>query len=69
MFELLRSQRFYGEYLINAQGEDVVAGIRTPQNIPKKARLEAGSKELTMQESMPKAYNELVTIYKKLEKH
>ena len=60
---------FYGEYLINAQGEDVVAGIRTPQNITKKARLEAGSKELSMQESMPKAYNELVTIYKKLEKH
>ena len=60
---------FYGEYLINAQGEDVVAGIRTPQNITKKARLEAGSKELSMQESMPKAFNELVTIYKKLEKH
>ena len=60
---------FYGEYLINAQGEDVVAGIRTPQNITKKARLEAGSKELSMQESMPKAYKELVTIYKKLEKH
>ena len=60
---------FYGEYLINAQGEDVVAGIRTPQNITKKARLEAGSKDASMEESMPKVYKELVTIYKKLEKH
>ncbi len=60
---------FYGEYLINAQGEDVVAGIRTPQNITKKARLESGSKALSMEESMPKVYKELVTIYKKLEKH
>ena len=60
---------FYGEYLINAQGDDVVAGIRTPQNITKKARLEAGSKDASMEESMPKVYKELVTIYKKLEKH
>ena len=60
---------FYGEYLINAQGEDVVAGIRTPQNITKKARLESGSKALSMEESMPKVYKELVAIYKKLEKH
>ncbi len=60
---------FYGEYLINAQGEDVVAGIRTPQNITKKARLESGSKDLSMEEAMPKVFKELVTIYKKLEKH
>ena len=60
---------FYGEYLINAQGEDVVAGIRTPQNITKKARLESRSKDLSMQETMPKAFKELVAIYKKLEKH
>ena len=60
---------FYGEYLINAQGEDVVAGIRTPQNISKKARLKSGSKDLSMEETMPKVYKELVTIYKKLEKH
>ena len=60
---------FYGEYLINAQGEDVVAGIRTPQNITKKARLKSGSKDLSMEETMPKVYKELVTIYKKLEKH
>ena len=60
---------FYGEYLINAQGEDVVAGIRTPQNITKKARLEAKSDSLSMEETMPKVYQQLVKIYKKLEKH
>ena len=60
---------FYGEYLINAQGEDVVAGIRTPQNITKKARLEAKSDALSMEETMPKVYSQLVKIYKKLEKH
>ena len=60
---------FYGEYLINAQGEDVVAGIRTPQNITKKARLEAKSDALSMEETMPKVYEQLVQIYKKLEKH
>ena len=60
---------FYGEYLINAQGEDVVAGIRTPQNITKKARIEAKSDALSMEETMPKVYQQLVKIYKKLEKH
>mgnify|MGYP001177226442 FL=1 len=60
---------FYGEYLINAQGEDVVAGIRTPQNITKKARLDANSDALSMEETMPKVYWQLVKIYKKLEKH
>ena len=60
---------FYGEYLINAQGEDVVAGIRTPQNITKKARLEANSDAMSMEETMPKVYQQLVKIYKKLEKH
>ncbi len=54
----------YGEYLINAQGEDVVAGTRTPQYITKKARLEAKVKELSMQESMPKVYLELYRILK-----
>ncbi|MBL6758402.1 MAG: pyruvate, phosphate dikinase [Pelagibacteraceae bacterium] len=60
---------FYGEYLINAQGEDVVAGIRTPQNITKKARLEAKSDAPSMEETMPAVYGKLVKIYKKLEKH
>ena len=60
---------FYGEYLINAQGEDVVAGIRTPRNITKKERLESGSKDLSLEETMPEAFAELTKIYKKLENH
>ena len=60
---------FYGEYLINAQGEDVVAGIRTPRNITKKARLESSSEDLSLEETMPEAFNELTKIYKKLENH
>ncbi len=59
----------YGEYLINAQGEDVVAGTRTPQYITKKARQDAEAKELSMEESMPKVFKELQKILKKLEKH
>ncbi len=59
----------YGEYLINAQGEDVVAGTRTPQYITKKARQDAKVKELSMEESMPKVFKELQIILKKLEKH
>ncbi len=60
---------FFGEYLINAQGEDVVAGTRTPQYITKKARLKAGEKLPSMEESMPKVYRELKEIFIKLEKH
>jgi len=60
---------FFGEYLINAQGEDVVAGTRTPQYITKKSKQEAGSKELSMQEAMPKAYKALEKVFIKLEKH
>ena len=63
------SNDIYGEYLINAQGEDVVAGTRTPQYITKKAKKEANVKELSMEESMPKVYGELLRILKKLEKH
>ena len=63
------SNDIYGEYLINAQGEDVVAGTRTPQYITKKAKKEANVKELSMEESMPKVYGELLKILKKLEKH
>ena len=59
----------YGEYLINAQGEDVVAGTRTPQYITKKAKKEAKVKAASMEESMPKVYKELNKILKKLEKH
>ena len=60
---------FFGEYLINAQGEDVVAGTRTPQYITKKARLKAGEKLPSMEESMPKVYRELKEIFIKLERH
>ncbi len=63
------SNNIYGEYLINAQGEDVVAGTRTPQYITKKAKREAKIKALSMEESMPKVYLELYKILKKLEAH
>ncbi|MDA8537786.1 pyruvate, phosphate dikinase, partial [Candidatus Pelagibacter bacterium] len=59
----------YGEYLINAQGEDVVAGTRTPQYITRKARKDAKAKEDSMEESMPKVFKELDKILKVLEKH
>ena len=55
--------------MINAQGEDVVAGTRTPQYITKKARRDAKVKELSMEESMPKVFKELQKILKKLEMH
>ena len=63
------SNDIYGEYLINAQGEDVVAGTRTPQYITKKARKDANVKDLSMEESMPKVYKQLEKILIKLETH
>jgi pyruvate, orthophosphate dikinase len=60
---------FYGEYLINAQGEDVVAGIRTPQAITISGKVKSGSTLPAMEESLPQVYNDLVAIYKKLEGH
>ncbi|MCP1548779.1 MULTISPECIES: pyruvate, phosphate dikinase [Methylorubrum] len=59
----------YGEFLINAQGEDVVAGIRTPQDITEKARLEAKSDKPSMEKAMPESFAELTRIYGILEKH
>ena len=59
----------YGEFLVNAQGEDVVAGIRTPQPITKEVRTRQGGKKPSMEEAMPKAYAELLAIGDKLEKH
>jgi pyruvate,orthophosphate dikinase len=59
----------YGEFLINAQGEDVVAGIRTPQEITEKSRRATGSEKPSMERAMPKAYAELTRIYGLLEKH
>ncbi len=60
---------YYGEYLINAQGEDVVAGIRTPQYLTKAAREEAGANPLSMEEALPQAYGELARVFDLLEAH
>jgi pyruvate,orthophosphate dikinase len=60
---------YYGEWLINAQGEDVVAGIRTPQYLTKAARERAGAKPLSMEEAMPAAYAELAAVFELLERH
>ncbi|WP_267382473.1 MULTISPECIES: pyruvate, phosphate dikinase [unclassified Sphingomonas] len=60
---------YYGEFLINAQGEDVVAGIRTPQYLTKAAREEAGAKPASMEEAMPEVYAELATVFDMLETH
>jgi pyruvate,orthophosphate dikinase len=62
-------KRLYGEFLINAQGEDVVAGIRTPQEITEAARVESGSDKPSMEKAMPEAFAELVRIYERLERH
>ena len=67
---LLPEKNFlFGEYLINAQGEDVVGGTRTPQYITKKSRISSGVKEPSMEESMPKVYVQLKKILLRLEKH
>jgi pyruvate,orthophosphate dikinase len=60
---------YYGEYLINAQGEDVVAGIRTPQYLTRAARERAGAKAASMEESMPEVYAELARVFDLLERH
>jgi pyruvate, orthophosphate dikinase len=62
-------KRLYGEFLINAQGEDVVAGIRTPQEITEIARAESGSDKPSLEHAMPAAFAELTRIYGRLEKH
>jgi pyruvate, orthophosphate dikinase len=60
---------YYGEFLINAQGEDVVAGIRTPQYLTTAAREEAGAKPAAMEEAMPEVYAELAAVFDRLETH
>src|SRR5690349_3896799 len=62
-------KRLYGEFLINAQGEDVVAGIRTPQEISEAARKEAGSDKPSMERALPDTFKELTRIYGLLERH
>ncbi len=60
---------YYGEFLINAQGEDVVAGIRTPQYLTLAAREAAGAKPLSMEEAMPETFAELAKVFDLLELH
>ncbi len=60
---------YYGEYLINAQGEDVVAGIRTPQYLTRAAREKAGAKQASMEEALPEVYGELARVFDLLENH
>ncbi|MAH06109.1 MAG: pyruvate, phosphate dikinase [Alphaproteobacteria bacterium] len=60
---------FYGEFLINAQGEDVVAGIRTPQQLTIRLREKEGNTLPSMEEAMPKAFKELCDVREKLEAH
>ncbi|MBB6310313.1 pyruvate, phosphate dikinase [Xanthobacter tagetidis] len=59
----------YGEFLVNAQGEDVVAGIRTPQDLTEKARKEAGSDKPSMETALPEAFKEFERISNALENH
>ncbi|MEM6811541.1 MAG: pyruvate, phosphate dikinase [Pseudomonadota bacterium] len=60
---------FYGEYLVNAQGEDVVAGIRTPQSLTIKGKEKEGSELPSMEEVMPEVFGQLNDVREKLEKH
>ena len=60
---------YYGEWLVNAQGEDVVAGIRTPQYLTRAAREAANAVPLSMEEAMPEAYGELARVFDLLEAH
>ena len=63
------ANEFYGEYLLNAQGEDVVAGIRTPQQLTILGKKEQRSQALAMEEVLPDVFSELDTIRLILEKH
>jgi len=63
------ANELYGEFLVNAQGEDVVAGIRTPQNITEVARKKAGSSDASLEALMPETFGELSDIFNRLEAH
>ena len=60
---------YYGEWLVNAQGEDVVAGIRTPQYLTEASRIRAGAKPMSMEAAMPAAYGQLAEVFELLEAH
>jgi pyruvate,orthophosphate dikinase len=59
----------YGEFLVNAQGEDVVAGLRTPQSITEKSRIDTGSEKPSLEKLMPEAYRDFVSVCHRLEAH
>ena len=63
------AREIYGEFLINAQGEDVVAGIRTPQSLTEAARKDSGSKAASLEAAMPETYRELLRVFESLETH
>jgi pyruvate, orthophosphate dikinase len=63
------AREYYGEFLINAQGEDVVAGIRTPQVLSEAAKRQLGGKRASLEATMPEAYRELTAVFDTLERH
>jgi pyruvate,orthophosphate dikinase len=63
------AKEIYGEYLPNAQGEDIVAGTRTPLRLTEKARVELKSKDAALETAMPAAFSELKEIFGRLEAH
>jgi pyruvate, orthophosphate dikinase len=63
------AKELYGEFLLNAQGEDVVAGLRTPQNITEAARVAAGAQEPSMESALPGVFAEFARVADLLEKH
>jgi pyruvate,orthophosphate dikinase len=63
------AKELYGEFLVNAQGEDVVAGIRTPQSITEAARIDSGSDKPSLEKLMPEAFAEFGAICDRLEAH
>ncbi|MBX2806416.1 MAG: pyruvate, phosphate dikinase, partial [Hyphomicrobiales bacterium] len=63
------ANEIYGEFLVNAQGEDVVAGIRTPQSLTEAARLAGGDSKPSLEALMPGSFAELCDTFRKLEKH
>ncbi len=63
------ANELYGEFLVNAQGEDVVAGIRTPQDLTEAARTKAGSDKPALESLMPKTFKQLTDVFARLENH
>ena len=63
------AKEVYGEFLLNAQGEDVVAGIRTPQPLTEKARKEASEDSASLENLMPQLYGNLKSVFSRLESH